>query len=330
MSLPLIDGFGRRHNNLRISVTDRCNIRCSYCMPENVEFLSRDKLLTFEEITRFSTVAAGLGIDKIRLTGGEPLVRKDLHRLVAMLCTIPGIKDIGLTTNGVLLAQQAQQLFDAGLRRVNISLDTLDAEQFRVITRRDVFKEVLEGIEAARQVGFGPIKINAVAMTGFIESQLVGLASFCRDRQIELRLIEFMPLEADHIWERKKVLTADEILAILAAGGLPAAPIPGDDPSAPASEYAYLDGKGTLGIIASVSKPFCGACNRIRLTAEGKLRNCLFALDEVDIKTPLRGGASDHEIAELIRGNLAAKWAGHQINSIHFIRPERTMHSIGG
>lgn len=330
MTQPLIDGFGRRHNNLRISVTDRCNIRCGYCMPEEVQFQPRENLLTFEEMTALARVAASLGVDKIRLTGGEPLVRKDLDRLIRMLVAIEGIKDIGLTTNGVLLAEQAKNLFDAGLRRLNISLDTLDRRQFHEVTRRDVLDRVLAGIEAAIRTGFDPIKINAVAMKGITDDQVLPLSLFCRARGLELRFIEFMPLEADHIWDRSKVLTADEILVQLADAGLTTTPVPAADPSAPASEYIYNDGGGKLGIIASVSKPFCGDCNRIRITADGKLRNCLFSLEEIDLKTPLRAGAGADQIAELFRQSVRAKWAGHQINSVHFIRPERTMHTIGG
>lgn len=329
MAQQLVDRFGRRHTNLRISVTDRCNIRCTYCMPENVEFLPKGHLLTFEEITRFASVAAGLGIEKIRLTGGEPLVRRDLHKLVAMLVAIPGIRDVALTTNGVLLRNQAQQLYDAGLRRLNISLDTLDRAQFKTITRRDVFDQTLDGIEAAREAGFR-IKINAIAMKGVTEDQVVPLARFCRDKDLELRFIEFMPLEADQIWDRSKVLTADDLLRMLAEAGLPARPVENADPHAPATEYSYTDGSGRLGIIASVSRPFCGDCNRVRLTAEGKLRNCLFALDELDVKGPLRSGCEDEQIAQILHDSVAAKWEGHQINTIQFIRPERTMHTIGG
>lgn len=330
MRTQLVDSYGRPHNNLRISVTDRCNLRCTYCMPEYVDFLPRGQLLTFEEIACFVRVAAGLGITKLRLTGGEPLVRRDLDRLIAMLVAVPGIEDVGITTNGVLLAEQAQRIYDAGLRRINISLDTLDREQFRALTRRDEIEHVLAGIEAARRVGFHPVKINAVAMAGVTESQVAPLARFCRERDLELRFIEFMPLEADNFWERSKVLCADDILRLLSDAGLPAVPMATTDGTAPAEEYAYADGNGRLGIIASVSKPFCAHCNRIRITAEGKLRNCLFALDEIDVKTPMRGGATDAELAELIRTSVAGKWAGHQINSDHFLRPQRTMHSIGG
>lgn len=328
MSDALVDRFGRRHNNLRISVTDRCNIRCRYCMPERVEFQPQSQLLTFEEIARFVRIASGLGVDKLRLTGGEPLVRRDLPSLVAMLAAAPGIRDLGLTTNGVLLAEQAQALYDAGLRRINVSLDTLDRAQFEKITRRDEFDRVLAGLDAAARVGLGPIKINAVAARGVAD--VVGLARFCRERGFELRFIEFMPLESDRNWSRESVLTAAEILETLSAAGLPVSLAPKTDPAAPADEYRYEDGGGRIGIVASVSRPFCGACNRIRLTADGKLRNCLFALEEVDVKGPLRSGASDDSIAALVRRCVEEKWEGHQINSIHFIRPGRTMHAIGG
>lgn len=326
----LVDRFGRRHNNLRISVTDRCNIRCTYCMPESAEFLPRSMVLSFEEIARFARIMAGLGVDKVRLTGGEPLVRADLPRLVALLKTIDGIAEIGLTTNGVLLAEQAADLKRAGIDRLNISLDSLDREDFRRITRRDALPAVLHGIEAAAAVGFDHIKINALAIHGFTERQIVPLARFCRERGFELRFIEFMPLEADGIWNRDRVLTGDRILEILAESGLEAAPASRTDPHAPADEFRYADGIGKLGIVASVSKPFCGSCNRIRLTADGKFRNCLFSLDELDVKTPLRNGAEDEEIAGLLRQCVADKWAGHLINDIGFLRPERTMHRIGG
>ena len=331
MNAPaLVDSFGRRHNNLRISVTDRCNLRCTYCMPEEAVFLPKDHLLTFEEIARFVQVAASLGVDKIRLTGGEPLLRQDLPTLVRLLHAIDGIADIGLTTNGLLLDRLAGPLYGAGLRRLNISLDSLDGEQFKVITRRDALDKVLAGIAAAKAAGFKPIKLNAVALKGVGAEQVLRLARYCRDEGFELRFIEFMPLEADGIWDRSKVLTADEILAILADAGMPAVPVPGDDPHAPAEEYEYSDGGGKLGIIASVSKPFCGTCNRLRLTAEGKLRNCLFSLDELDARAIMRSGGDDAAIADLLQRSVAAKWAGHQINLPTFTRPERTMHAIGG
>ena len=326
---PLIDTFGRVHNNLRISVTDRCNLRCTYCMPEEVVFLDRGELLTFEEITRFVEIAAPLGIDKIRLTGGEPLMRRDLPRLVSMLVAVPGIRDIGLTTNGILLADQAQAFFDAGLRRINISLDTLNPDRFRQLTRRDGLDRVIAGILAAKKAGFEPIKLNAVSIRGVTEHEVVPLARFAREHGLEMRFIEYMPIGADH-WERGKVYFAHEIMEQLEQEIAPLVPVEDYDPRAPAMEFRYTDGGGNIGIIASVSRPFCLSCNRLRLTAEGKLRNCLFALDEVDIKPLLRGRAPEEEIAETIRRNVMAKWEGHEINTARFIKPLRTMHAIGG
>jgi len=326
---PLIDTFGRVHNNLRISVTDRCNLRCTYCMPEEVVFLDRGELLTFEEITRFVEIAAPLGIDKIRLTGGEPLMRRDLPRLVSMLVAVPGIRDIGLTTNGILLADQAQAFFDAGLRRINISLDTLNPDRFRQLTRRDGLDRVIAGILAAKKAGFEPIKINAVSIRGITEQEVIPLARFARQYGLEMRFIEYMPIGADH-WERGKVYFAHEIMEQLEREVAPLVPVEDYDPRAPAMEFRYTDGGGNIGIIASVSRPFCLSCNRLRLTAEGKLRNCLFALDEVDIKPLLRGQAQPEEIVETIRRNVLAKWEGHEINTARFIKPLRTMHAIGG
>jgi cyclic pyranopterin phosphate synthase len=325
----LVDTFGRRHNNLRISVTDRCNLRCTYCMPEEVQFMDRGELLTFEEITQFVRVAAPLGIDKIRLTGGEPLMRRELPRLVRMLSEVSGIRDIGLTTNGILLASQAQALYDAGLRRINISLDTLDPARFRQLARRDGLEQVIEGIHAAKCAGFQPIKINAVSIRGITEQEVVPLARFAREHDLQMRFIEYMPIGADH-WERGKVYFAHEILEQLECEVAPLVPVEDYDPRAPAMEFRYTDGGGRVGIIASISRPFCMSCNRIRLTADGKVRNCLFALDEVDVKQLLRTGAPDADIAEVIRRNIAAKWEGHEINTSRFIKPLRTMHAIGG
>ena len=326
---PLIDTFGRVHNNLRISVTDRCNLRCTYCMPEEVTFLDKHELLTFEEIARFVRIVAPLGIDKIRLTGGEPLLRRDLQRLVSMIVAIPGIKDVGLTTNGLLLAQQAQPLYDAGLRRINVSLDALDPGRFRQLTRRDGLDQVIEGILAAKRAGFEPVKVNAVSIRGVTEHEVVPLARYARDHGLEMRFIEYMPIGADQ-WERDKVFFAHEILEILEAKVAPLVPAEDYDPRAPAMEFRYTDGGGRVGIIASVSRPFCRSCNRVRLTADGKLRNCLFALDEADVKQLLRGGASDAELVEVVRRNVWAKWEGHEINTARFIKPLRTMHAIGG
>src|SRR5262245_6698009 len=326
----LIDTFGRIHNNLRISVTDRCNLRCVYCMPEEVVFLDRQELLSFEEITHFVRVAAPLGIDKIRLTGGEPLMRRDLHKLVRMLAPIPGVRDIGLTTNGLLLARQARELFDAGLRRLNVSLDTLDPARFRELTRRDGIDDVLAGLEAARAAGFAKIKVNAVAIRGYIEHDAVPLASFCRDNGFELRFIEYMPIGAE-AWEREKVFFAHELLDLLEREVSPLDPAPDYDPRAPAMDFDYADGGGRIGLIASVSRPFCGSCNRLRLTADGKVRHCLFALEETDVKGMLRADPPDPAaIAAAIRDSVRAKWAGHEINLSSFVKPARTMHAIGG
>jgi cyclic pyranopterin phosphate synthase len=327
---PLVDGFSRVHDNLRISVTDRCNIRCFYCMPEEgVQFMDRSEILTFEEIERFARVAVGLGVTKLRITGGEPLVRKDLPKLVARLAAIPGVRDIALTTNAVLLAQHAQALYDAGLRRLNIHLDTLDRERFRQITRRDDLHRVLEGIEAARRIGFTKIKFNIVAVKNLIEPDVVPMARFCREHGYEPRYIEFMPLDAQQLWDRAKVLTAAEIIETLSREISPLEAVPDADPRAPATEYRYADGGGTVGLVASVTRPFCLNCNRLRLTSEGKVRYCLFAIEETDVKHILRGG-TDEELAAAIRGNIAGKWIGHQINQARFVPPPRPMYSIGG
>jgi cyclic pyranopterin phosphate synthase len=327
--MALIDTFGRVHNNLRISVTDRCNLRCTYCMPEEVEFMNRDELLHFEEIVHFVRVAAPLGINKIRLTGGEPLMRRDLPVLVRMLLAVPGIRDVGMTTNGLLLAEQAHAFRDAGLTRINISLDTLNAERFRQLTRRDGLDKVLAGIDAARRASFHPIKLNAVTVRGVNEQDVVPLAQFAREHGLQMRFIEYMPIGADD-WERSKVYFAHEIMEQLERAIAPLIPADHYDPRAPAMEFRYTDGSGDVGFIASVSRPFCMNCNRLRLTCDGKLRNCLFALDEVDVKGLLRGAASDSAIAEIIRMNVLAKWEGHEINTARFIKPLRTMHAIGG
>ncbi len=327
---PLIDSFGRVHDNLRISITDRCNVRCFYCMPEEgVQFLPRAEILTFEEIERFVRVAVTLGVNKVRITGGEPLVRKDLPVLVRKLIDIPGVDDLALTTNGVLLPKLAAPLFDAGLRRLNVHLDTLDRDRFLHITRRDDLAKVLDGIALARQLGFGPIKLNAVAVKNLVEEDIVPIARFCRENEIEPRFIEFMPLDAQQLWNKSKVLTADEILATLSREVAPLVPVPDPDPRAPATEYVYTDGGGTVGFISSVSKPFCMNCNRLRLTSDGMLRYCLFAIEETDVRGILRGG-TDEELAQTIRETVSKKWAGHEINSSRFVPPPRPMYAIGG
>lgn len=331
MPQNLIDNFGRVHDSLRISVTDRCNIRCFYCMPEEpMDFARRQEILTFEEIERFVRVAVRLGINKLRLTGGEPLLRRDLPKLIERLAGIPEIHDIALTTNAVVLDQHAQALHDAGLRRLNIHLDTLDRERFKQITRRDDLPRVLAGIDAAVRVGFKKIKLNIVAVKGLIEPDIIPMALYCRERGFEPRFIEFMPLDAQSIWDRSKVLLADDIIAILSREISPLIEVPDRDPRAPATDFAYADGGGRVGFVASVSKPFCLNCNRVRLTADGKIRYCLFAIEETDVKGLLRSGAGDDQIAAALKQNISEKWIGHQINSTKFIPPPRPMYSIGG
>jgi cyclic pyranopterin phosphate synthase len=327
---PLVDSYGRLHDNLRVSVTDRCNIRCFYCMPEHdVEFVKRGEILDFEEIERFVRIAVGLGIVKVRVTGGEPLVRRDLPELIRRLVAIPGIRDLALTTNGVLLPGLAEPLYEAGLRRINVHLDTLDRERFIQITRRDELAKILAGLDLSKRLGYS-IKLNAVAVKDLVEPDVVPLARYARENGFEVRYIEFMPLDAQNLWDRGKVLLADEIIDTLSREIAPLTPVPDPDPRAPASEYAFADGIGRVGFIASVSRPFCLNCNRIRLTADGKLRYCLFAIQEDDVKSLMRSGATDEEIAALIRRNLAGKWEGHEINSAKFVPPPRPMYSIGG
>jgi cyclic pyranopterin phosphate synthase len=329
--MPLHDTFGRLHDNLRISVTDRCNIRCFYCMPEHdVRFVPRAEILSFEEIERVARVAAGLGVRKLRITGGEPLLRKDLPVLIAKLAAVPGIDDIALTTNAVTLAAGAAALYEAGLRRINIHLDTLDRERFRQITRRDDLGRVLAGIDKCLELGYAPVKINAVAVKGLVEPDIVPLARFGRERGIEIRYIEFMPLDAQGLWMRDRVLLQDEMLEMLASGIGPIEEIPDRDPRAPATEYRFRDGIGKVGFISSVSRPFCLNCNRIRLTADGKLRYCLFAIEEMDLRPLLRDGSPDAAVAEAIASNVRAKWMGHEIHSAKFVPPPRPMYAIGG
>src|SRR5580700_7450595 len=331
MAQNLIDGFGRIHDSLRISVTDRCNIRCFYCMPEEAtDFAPREEILTFEEIERFVRVAASLGVNKLRLTGGEPLLRRGLPKLIENLSGIPGIQDIALTTNAVVLEQHAQALHDAGLGRLNMHLDTLDRERFKQITRRDDLPRVLAGIDAAVRVGFKRIKLNVVAVKGLIEPDILPVAHYCRERGFEPRFIEFMPLDAQSLWDRSKVLLADDIIALLSREISSLVEVPDRDLRAPATDFAYADGGGRVGFVASVSKPFCLNCNRLRLTSDGKIRYCLFAIEETDVKGLLRSGAPDEQIAAALKQNVSEKWIGHQINSSTFVPPPRPMYSIGG
>jgi cyclic pyranopterin phosphate synthase len=322
--------MGRTIVNLRISVTDRCNFRCTYCMPaDNVEFMDRTNLLSFEEIHRVVTVASGLGINRIRLTGGEPLMRKDLPTLIKMINEVEGINDVAMTTNAFFLKDQAQSLKDAGLKRLNVSLDALDPEKFRDVNRRDCLQAVLDGLDTARKVGFKSIKINAVAVRNFSESEVMGLIEYGRSDGFEVRFIEFMPLDSDKVWERDKVLFGHEIIELIKEK-YELVPVDNSLEIGPASEYTFADGKGKIGIITAVSNPFCDHCNRIRMTADGKLRTCLFSADETNLKEMIRSGKSDEDIAETIRQAVLIKEPGHKINLDDFERPDRAMHAIGG
>jgi cyclic pyranopterin phosphate synthase len=326
---PLADSYGRIHSDLRISLTDRCNIRCFYCMPEQgAQFAPARSLLSFPQVARFVSAAIPLGLSKIRLTGGEPLLRPKLPDLVGALVGSEGIRDLALTTNGVLLRDWAEHLYAAGLRRLNVHLDTLDRERFRAITRRDDLERVLAGIDAAIATGFS-IKLNAVAIKGLTEPDIVPLVRFGRERKMEVRFIEFMPLDAQQLWSLERVLTADETIARLSREFGPLTPVPDADPRAPATEYQFADGY-RVGFIASVSRPFCMNCNRLRLTADGKLRYCLFAREETDIKPLLERADSDGELESAIRSTVWQKWAGHEINRAGFVAPKRPMYSIGG
>jgi cyclic pyranopterin phosphate synthase len=328
---PLTDRLGRVHTSLRISVTDRCNIRCFYCMPnENVRFRPRHEILTFEEITRFVRVVSQMGVHRLRLTGGEPLVRAELPRLVKMLAALPGVDDLALTTNGILLAEQAAELRSAGLERINISLDTLSEEVFQKISRREGLDRVLAGIAAAQRAGFAQIRLNAIAIHGLTEEEIVPLARFARERGLELRFIEYMPLDAEKHWQAADVLDGQTIRRILEAEFGPLVPVGRPHASQPASDFEYADGRGRIGLIQPVSQPFCGDCDRLRLTAEGQVRNCLFSTAEWDARALLRGDGSDDEIADLVRDCIRAKAPAHGIGTVDFIRPERAMYQIGG
>lgn len=324
----LVDPFGRVVRDLRISVTDRCNFRCTYCMPEEgMEWMPRSEILTFEEIVRLARICVDrFGFDGIRLTGGEPTVRAHITRLVEQLAGL-GV-DLAMTTNGATLRHSAHDLRSAGLRRINISLDTLDRAKFERMTRRDELDNVLAGIRAAREAGFEPVKINAVVERGVNDDEIVDLARFGRDEGVEVRFIEFMPLDASDDWQRAKVVGQDEIVAAIGAEW-PIEVVPATG-AAPANLWRYLDGAGYVGVIPTVTKPFCGDCDRVRLTADGQFRTCLFATDEFDLRAALRGGESDEAIAARIEAAVGTKWAGHQINQVNFIRPKRTMSQIGG
>ena len=326
----LIDGMGRTIVNLRISVTDRCNFRCTYCMPaDNVEFMDRSNLLSFEEIQRVAQIVSRMGINRLRLTGGEPLMRKNLPVLIKMLNEVDGIDDIAMTTNAYFLKDQAQSLKDAGLKRLNVSLDALDPKKFRDVNRRDCLQSVLDGLDTARKVGFKSIKINAVAVRNFSESEIMSLIEMGRSDGFEIRFIEFMPLDSDKVWERDKVLFGHEIVNMIKEN-YELVPIDNSLEIGPASEYNFADGKGKIGIITAVSNPFCDHCNRIRMTADGKLRTCLFSTEETNLKELIRSGATDKTIIETLKQAVLVKEPGHKINLDDFERPTRAMHAIGG
>jgi cyclic pyranopterin phosphate synthase len=330
----LIDPFGRVVRDLRISVTDRCNFRCTYCMPaEGMQWVPRDEVLTFEEIERLARIFVGrFGVNGLRLTGGEPTVRAHLPVLVHKLAALrddDGLRpDLSLTTNGSTFRLMAAELRDAGLHRVNISLDTLRRDRFQAITRRDEFDRVIDGIAAAQEVGFDPVKVNCVVERGVNDDEIVDLAAWGRDTGVEVRFIEFMPLDATGDWRESKVVGQDEIVAAINAV-FPLEPVTGRG-AAPADRWRYLDGRGEVGVIPSVTKPFCGDCDRVRLTAEGQFRTCLFETREFDLRALLRNGGSDEDIADEIRRAVGTKWAGHAIGQVTFIRPKRSMSQIGG
>ena len=332
--MDLVDSFGRVVRDLRISVTDRCNFRCTYCMPaEGMTWLDRSEVLTYEEIERVARICVEtFGVDSLRLTGGEPTVRAHLPQLIAKLAALrlpDGTKpDIALTTNGATLRNIALELRNAGLDRINVSLDSLKPERFFAMTRRDELHNVLAGIAEAQIAGFSPMKVNAVVERGANDDEILDLVRYGRDNNVEVRFIEFMPLDATNEWERNKVVSQDEIVATIAAE-FPLELMPSRG-AAPADRWRFLDGKGTVGVIPSVTHPFCGDCDRVRLTTDGQFRTCLFATDESDIRSLLRNGGTDKEIAELIQVAVGAKWAGHQINQVNFIRPNRSMSQIGG
>ena len=327
---PLRDSWGREIKSLRVSVTDKCNFRCRYCMPaEGLEWLERDELLSFEEIKRLVRVLARMGVDEVRLTGGEPLVRRDLPTLVGMLAATPGVRDLSLTTNGVLLDRFAAPLVEAGLRRLNVSLDSLSHVRFAEITRRDALDRVLAGLAAAeRHPELRPIKVNCVAIKGFTEEEVPALAELARRKPYVVRFIEFMPLDADQAWRGDDVLTGGEIRALIEERW-PLEELPAKA-SSTARRFRFADGAGEIGFVNPVSEPFCSTCDRIRLTADGQLRTCLFSRREWDLKTPLRDGSSDERLDELIRFAVAHKELKHKINDPGFVRASRSMSQIGG
>ena len=327
---PLRDGHGRVIGDLRVSVTDRCNFRCQYCMPAaGLPWLERAEILSFEEIARLVALFAAMGVHDVRLTGGEPLVRRDFPRLAAMLAQTPGVHDLSVTTNGYLLERDAEALVRAGINRFNVSVDSLQKDRFFELTRRDALPQVLRGLDALAQFPEAyPIKINAVAIRDFTEEEAIPFAEFARRTPYEVRFIEFMPLDADHAWTEDQVLTGAEIRAAIDA----VYPLESEprEPHATARVYRFADGKGKIGFINPVSEPFCGDCNRIRLTADGRLRTCLFSLNETDLRSPIRDGADDGELERIIRDAVWRKELKHHVGEPGFIQPARSMSAIGG
>ena len=333
---PLVDGHGRRIADVRVSVTDRCNLRCQYCMPaDGLPWLERSEVLSFEEIERLVALLAGMGVRDVRLTGGEPLVRRDLPRLVSMIAALDGVEDLAITTNGFLLERDAEALVAAGGRgqaggiRFNVSVDSLQRDRFYALTRRDVLDRVLRGLERLAEFPQAhPIKVNAVALRGFTEDEIPAFVELAREGVYEVRFIEFMPLDADHTWTAEQVLTGAELRAMIDALH-PLEPL-AREPGATARVHRFADGRGRIGFINPVSEPFCGDCNRIRLTADGRLRTCLFSLNETDLRGPLRSGADDGDLEQIIRDAVWRKELKHHIGEPGFIQPARTMSAIGG
>jgi cyclic pyranopterin phosphate synthase len=346
----LVDSHGRVLRDLRISITDRCNFRCLYCLPETEaahnfyrgrwanlpnstpiiqQWVPRSKILSFEEIERVARVAVGLGVTKLRLTGGEPLLRRGVEELVERVARIPGVEDLAMTTNGFLFPEKAQALWDAGLKRVSFSLDSLDRQNFKKITGRDGLDSVLESIRMAQELGFAPVKVNAVVIRGINDHEIEALANFARERDVAFRFIEFMPLDSARAWLREMVVPGKEILARLQAR-FELRPLACRNASETAKRWAFEDGRGEIGIIAPVSEPFCGHCNRLRLTADGKIRTCLFSVTEHDLRSKLRNDESDAEMAEWLKGVVWQKEARHHIGEPDFVSPSRSMSCIGG
>ena len=330
MGGALVDGFGRVHTDLRVSLTDKCNLRCTYCMPaEGLDWLPSAQMLTDDEMVRIVGVfVETLGITEVRLTGGEPLLRRGLPDLVRRIASLSPAPHVSMTTNGIGLTKMAQALADAGLHRINVSLDTLHRDTFVTLSRRDRLDDVLAGIDAAVGVGLLPVKINAVLMRGVNDHEALDLLHYCMDRGLEMRFIEQMPLDAQHGWDRDVMVTADEVMQLLGAEHVLTA-LDGRG-SSPAEEFLIDDGPHTVGVIASVSKPFCASCDRVRLTSDGQVRNCLFARTESDLRDPIRAGATDAELATRIRACIAGKRAGHGIDDVEFLQPDRPMSAIGG